>query len=161
MKKIFLWVLLLTLITGCATAERWVRENPRTATGIAVGAATGGLAGGLIGHQVGHTAGGLLIGSGLGGATGGLIGGAVEDRGRTSGRSSSTPSAHYSRSPSPRYDPTVANLQKNLVSRGYDSGPIDGIMGPRTRLAIRRFQKDQGLPVDGLAGPATRAKMSI
>lgn len=155
MKKIFLWVLLLALVTGCATAERWVQDNPKTALGIAAGAATGGLAGGLIGHQVGHTAGGLLIGAGLGGVAGGLIGNAVEDRGTSSGRSSSIHSSSYA-----RYDPAVADLQRSLKSRGYDCGPVDGIMGYRTHEAVMRFQRDQGLPVDGIAGPVTRAKLS-
>ena len=92
MRKIFLLALLLGMITGCATAERWVRENPKTVLGIAAGVATGGLAGGIIGHQVGHTAGGLLIGSGIGGVAGGLIGNAVENRKPSSACSSSTPS---------------------------------------------------------------------
>jgi peptidoglycan hydrolase-like protein with peptidoglycan-binding domain len=33
--------------------------------------------------------------------------------------------------------------------------PVDGIMGPETRSAIRGFQKRQGLPVDGIVGPDT------
>lgn len=37
----------------------------------------------------------------------------------------------------------------------YD-GAIDGIHGPRTKDALRRFQQANGLAVDGVAGPATR-----
>lgn len=33
--------------------------------------------------------------------------------------------------------------------------PVDGIMGPDTRSAIRSFQQRQGLPVDGIVGPET------
>ena len=33
--------------------------------------------------------------------------------------------------------------------------PIDGIMGPATRSAVRSFQQRQGLPVDGIVGPDT------
>jgi peptidoglycan hydrolase-like protein with peptidoglycan-binding domain len=33
--------------------------------------------------------------------------------------------------------------------------PVDGIMGPETRNAIRGFQQQQGLPVDGIVGPDT------
>ena len=33
--------------------------------------------------------------------------------------------------------------------------PVDGIMGPETRSAIRSFQQRQGLPVDGIVGPET------
>ena len=159
MKRIFLWALLLTMFTGCATAEKWIRENPKTVLGVAAGAATGGLAGGIIGHQVGHTAGGFLIGSGIGAVAGGLIGNAVEDRRTASACSSSTssnPSSSYAR----RYDPAVADLQRSLKNRGYDSGPVDGIMGPQTRQAVMRFQTDKGLPVDGIAGPVTRGRLS-
>lgn len=40
-------------------------------------------------------------------------------------------------------------LQRLLDERGYDSGPSDGIIGPRTRQAVRRFQQAQSLPPDG------------
>jgi S1-C subfamily serine protease len=36
-----------------------------------------------------------------------------------------------------------------LADLGYDPGPFDGVVGPRTRAAIRDFQADAGLPVDG------------
>ena len=34
--------------------------------------------------------------------------------------------------------------------------PVDGIMGPETRSAIRSFQQRQGLPVNGIVGPETQ-----
>ena len=34
--------------------------------------------------------------------------------------------------------------------------PLDGLMGPATRSALRSFQKREGLPVDGIVGPGTR-----
>lgn len=34
--------------------------------------------------------------------------------------------------------------------------PVDGIMGPETRSAIRGFQRREELPVDGIAGPETK-----
>ena len=40
-------------------------------------------------------------------------------------------------------------VQQLLADLGYDSGPADGVVGPRTRAAIRAFQADVGLPVDG------------
>jgi len=40
-------------------------------------------------------------------------------------------------------------VQERLAELGYDPGPVDGIVGPRTRAAIREFQADVGLPVDG------------
>ncbi|MGB7947305.1 MAG: peptidoglycan-binding protein [Candidatus Binatia bacterium] len=33
--------------------------------------------------------------------------------------------------------------------------PVDGLMNPATREALRRFQQQQGLPPDGIAGPET------
>jgi peptidoglycan hydrolase-like protein with peptidoglycan-binding domain len=44
---------------------------------------------------------------------------------------------------------TVALAQSQLNALGYRAGPVDGIVGPRTRAAIRRFQADTGLPADG------------
>jgi localization factor PodJL len=32
---------------------------------------------------------------------------------------------------------------------GYNPGPADGLMGSKTRNAIKAFQKDTNLPVDG------------
>jgi peptidoglycan hydrolase-like protein with peptidoglycan-binding domain len=46
---------------------------------------------------------------------------------------------------------TVRSIQKSLAALGYDPGPADGAMGPRTSAAIREFQADYGLPVTGQA----------
>ena len=43
----------------------------------------------------------------------------------------------------------VIRLQNALMAIDYDPGPIDGIMGPKTRRAIRAFQTARGLPVTG------------
>ena len=43
----------------------------------------------------------------------------------------------------------VRRAQTALAARGYDVGPVDGIIGPRTGAAIRAFQSDQGLAPDG------------
>ncbi len=40
-------------------------------------------------------------------------------------------------------------LQSALGARGFDSGTPDGIMGPATRDALRRYQRSIGLPADG------------
>lgn len=39
-------------------------------------------------------------------------------------------------------------LQKELVERGYDVGKIDGVLGARTRAAVRDVQVKHGLPAD-------------
>jgi peptidoglycan hydrolase-like protein with peptidoglycan-binding domain len=41
-------------------------------------------------------------------------------------------------------------IQLALKRRGYDPGPIDGIMGRRTASALRAFQADHGLAVTGM-----------
>jgi hypothetical protein len=46
-------------------------------------------------------------------------------------------------------DEMASLVQAALARRGYYSGPIDGIIGVRSRRAIRSFQSDQGLPVTG------------
>jgi hypothetical protein len=33
----------------------------------------------------------------------------------------------------------VREVQQALVDAGYDPGPIDGIMGPRTKAALRKY----------------------
>jgi peptidoglycan hydrolase-like protein with peptidoglycan-binding domain len=43
----------------------------------------------------------------------------------------------------------VRQVQLGLVKLGYELGPIDGILGPRTRAAIRTYQQDHNLTVDG------------
>lgn len=52
----------------------------------------------------------------------------------------------------------VADLQRHLARLGY-SLQADGLFGPATREAVRRFQKDKGLAADGIVGPQTRATL--
>jgi murein DD-endopeptidase MepM/ murein hydrolase activator NlpD len=51
---------------------------------------------------------------------------------------------------------SVAALQAALHAKGIYDGTVDGIAGPLTRDAVRRFQARRGLAVDGIAGPQTR-----
>lgn len=44
-------------------------------------------------------------------------------------------------------------LQRLLAARGYDVGEIDGIIGPRTRAAIRDYQREKQRHVDGFPRP--------
>jgi uncharacterized protein (TIGR02594 family) len=51
------------------------------------------------------------------------------------------------------------DMQSALARAGFAPGPVDGVIGPRTRAAIRAFQAARGLVVDGIAGPMTRAAL--
>lgn len=53
----------------------------------------------------------------------------------------------------------VKEIQEMLNQLGYDCGAADGIYGARTKLAVVKFQKAQGLSTDGLAGEATIAAL--
>jgi hypothetical protein len=50
---------------------------------------------------------------------------------------------------------TTKQIQKALGIKA------DGVMGPKTRRAIKRFQKAHGLKVDGVAGPATLEALGL
>ena len=58
----------------------------------------------------------------------------------------------------------VANtrdVQTKLKRWGYYTGNVDGINGPKTIAAVKKFQKKYGLTQDGIVGPLTAAKMGI
>lgn len=48
-----------------------------------------------------------------------------------------------------QYSSTVLELQRELNRLGFDAGPVDGLMGARTRGAIQAYQRDNQLLVDG------------
>lgn len=52
-------------------------------------------------------------------------------------------------------------VQQDLTDLGFYSGPINGVYGPVTTAAVRRFQARAGLPVDGIAGPQTMAAINL
>ena len=55
----------------------------------------------------------------------------------------------------------VKAIQQELKDRGLSNGNVDGIFGPATECADKRFQQQQGLTADGIAGPQTLAKLGI
>jgi peptidoglycan hydrolase-like protein with peptidoglycan-binding domain len=53
----------------------------------------------------------------------------------------------------------VRDLQRDLRGLGYRPGRADGLFGPRTEHAVRRFQREHGLVVDGIVGPKSLAAL--
>ena len=43
-------------------------------------------------------------------------------------------------------------VQQRLLDKGFDIGEVDGMIGSKTREAIKQFQARSGLPADGRAG---------
>jgi membrane-bound lytic murein transglycosylase B len=59
----------------------------------------------------------------------------------------------------PRGDRMLTNAERKelqilLAKRGFDPGPVDGRIGPRTRAAIRAYQASRGQLPDGYAEAA-------
>jgi len=55
--------------------------------------------------------------------------------------------------------PNIAALQVGLRARGLYAGTVDGVLGPGTEQAVRRFQRRAGLAADGVPGARTRKAM--
>ena len=58
-------------------------------------------------------------------------------------------------------DAQVEAVQRRLAELGYDAGVADGLMGPRTRAAIRALQRDRGLTQSGRIDAAVLAALGL
>jgi peptidoglycan hydrolase-like protein with peptidoglycan-binding domain len=56
---------------------------------------------------------------------------------------------------------TVKSLQQALQTNGQDPGAIDGQMGPKTKSALRAYQKANGLKPTGKLDADTAQKLGI
>lgn len=58
-------------------------------------------------------------------------------------------------------DPVIKQIQEELIRRGFDPGPADGIVGRLTTGAVAAFQIDQGITIKwpGTIGPKTIAAL--
>lgn len=54
----------------------------------------------------------------------------------------------------------VRRLQEALAAHGV-AIEADGVFGPKTDAAVRKFQSNEGLTVDGIAGPKTWARLVV
>jgi hypothetical protein len=57
-------------------------------------------------------------------------------------------------------DLRLRSAQLRLLYRGFEPGPIDGVMGNVTRNALRRFQTQEGLTVTGILDGATQVRLA-
>jgi peptidoglycan hydrolase-like protein with peptidoglycan-binding domain len=55
----------------------------------------------------------------------------------------------------------IGQAQERLKAAGFNPGPIDGVLGPQTRAALRRYQASQGLPATGALDEATRPVLAL
>ncbi|MGA2986163.1 MAG: peptidoglycan-binding domain-containing protein [Terriglobia bacterium] len=55
----------------------------------------------------------------------------------------------------------VKKVQETLRDKGYNPGPIDGVMGAQTRAAIRQYQTAENLPVTGHLDDETAGKLGV
>jgi peptidoglycan hydrolase-like protein with peptidoglycan-binding domain len=55
----------------------------------------------------------------------------------------------------------IKNVQEILRDKGYYTGRIDGLMGPKTRAGIRQYQESENLPVTGYLDAQTADKIGF
>ena len=60
--------------------------------------------------------------------------------------------------PAPRY---VREAQRALRDLGYEPGPVDGVVGPRTREALTKYQRSEKIAVTGRLDPETMVRLDI
>ncbi len=51
-------------------------------------------------------------------------------------------------------------LQQALKDKGFDPGPVDGVIGAGTKKALKAWQKSEGLPADGYASLETLTRLN-
>lgn len=56
---------------------------------------------------------------------------------------------------------TVRDAQQALKDKGYDPGTVDGLNGPATRAATKKYQDVQHLDEDGRLGPKTLDSLGV
>lgn len=56
---------------------------------------------------------------------------------------------------------TVKTMQTKLINWGYLTGNSDGIFGSKTKAAVVKFQRNNGLTADGIVGTKTAQAMGL
>lgn len=55
----------------------------------------------------------------------------------------------------------VRMAQQALQEKGYNPGPIDGVMGSKTRAALKEFQRKEGLEANGRLDMTTMSRLGM
>lgn len=144
----YLMVASLTLALGACGSN----PKERGLSGGAIGAGTGAVIGAVTGMSVLQ---GVAIGTGLGAVVGAVttrdqinLGSLDTGAGQKSSTAHNT-SSNAGLSVTPVASPLIKDVQAALHQAGYDPGPVDGFVGPRTRRAIGAYQSSNGLSPDG------------
>ena len=58
-------------------------------------------------------------------------------------------------------DELIKLIQQALTDKSYDPGVVDGIMGNKTRLAIKAFQRDTNVTIDGTISSEVLKRLNI
>ena len=56
---------------------------------------------------------------------------------------------------------SIRQTQQQLRGQGYYHGKVDGVMGPKTRQALRNYQRDHSLPANGRLTRPTAQNMGV
>jgi peptidoglycan hydrolase-like protein with peptidoglycan-binding domain len=145
-------IALCLLTTACGSDT-----ETRTASGALFGLGIGALAGGPLGAGIGLGA-GLVAGAvtpvGADQAAQQALGWKQKEYAEVTGQpatsGTSTPPRAATRGAPLHVSPdTVKHIQSNLQAENLYAGPIDGIVGPKTRNALRQYQQREGLTPTG------------
>jgi len=108
----------------------------RAASGAGIGAGVGAAVGAVTGLSI-------VEGAVIGAAAGGLLGGFTDEDTINLG------DPIWAEGDKPANSSAVSRVQAGLSRLGYNPGPVDGVMGSQTEMAIRNYQRDHNLLVDG------------
>ncbi|MBU8541369.1 peptidoglycan-binding domain-containing protein [Falsiroseomonas tokyonensis] len=142
------------MVAACGTDPQ-----ERVTGGAAAGAATGAGVGAL-GGPVGALA-GAAIGGGAGAVTAATTSPSEVNLGRPVWDNPETRIPGDGNSSRASMSGSTRQVQEALNQRGYNAGSVDGIMGPRTRSALREFQRANNLSATGRADSATMAALNV
>jgi peptidoglycan hydrolase-like protein with peptidoglycan-binding domain len=56
---------------------------------------------------------------------------------------------------------TIRDAQQALKDKGFDPGAVDGVNGPATRAAVKKYQAQQNMTPDGVLGPKTLDALGV